>query len=138
MLKAFSAMGDFRRAAKFSTWLYRIVYNTALTKVGSRKPKLVNIDEHSEANLMTTNENREWNLLIAADRKKYVDLALGQLKPDERLIITLHYITEKSIAEICDIMDLEKSAVKMRLLRGRKQLEEALKQLLAEELTTLL
>ena len=138
MLKAFSAMSDFRRAAKFSTWLYRIVYNTALTKVGGRKPKPMDIDEYPEDNLLTNNEIREWNLLIAADRKKYVGLALDQLKPDERLIITLHYIAEKSISEVCEIMQLKKSAVKMRLLRGRKQLEDALKHLLADELTTLL
>jgi RNA polymerase sigma factor (sigma-70 family) len=35
-LKAFAALGQFQRAAKFSTWLYRIVYNTALTKKRER------------------------------------------------------------------------------------------------------
>ena len=35
-LKAFAALAQFQRAAKFSTWLYRIVYNTALTKKRSR------------------------------------------------------------------------------------------------------
>ena len=36
-LKAFKYLDQFKRASKFSTWLYRIIYTTALTKLGSRK-----------------------------------------------------------------------------------------------------
>ena len=36
-LKAFSALENFREASKFSTWLYRIVYNTAITKARGKK-----------------------------------------------------------------------------------------------------
>ena len=121
MLKAFAGLGNFRQASTFSTWLYRIVYNTALTKVRSRKRPMVNIDEQTEAGKQTNNDHREWDLLVAAERRKYVNAALDRLKADERTIITLYYIAEKNISEICEIMDLKKSAVKMRLLRGRKQ-----------------
>lgn len=134
MLKAFAGLGNFRQASKFSTWLYRIVYNTALTKMNSRKRSTVNIDEHKEAGRLTNNDNREWDLLVAAERRKYVSAALDRLKADERTIITLYYIAEKNISEICEITDLKKSAVKMRLLRGRKQLEYELKLLLNDEL----
>ncbi len=36
-LKAFSALNSFRRDSKFSTWFYRIVYNTVSTVISSKK-----------------------------------------------------------------------------------------------------
>ena len=38
-LKAFNSLKDFRQEAKFSTWFYRIVYNTGLTTIASQKKK---------------------------------------------------------------------------------------------------
>ena len=38
-LKAFKSLSTFKGEAKFSTWFYRIVYNTALTKLSSKKRK---------------------------------------------------------------------------------------------------
>ncbi|MCW8960778.1 MAG: sigma-70 family RNA polymerase sigma factor, partial [Ignavibacteriaceae bacterium] len=38
-LKAFNSLNTFKGEAKFSTWFYRIVYNTTLTKLSSKKRK---------------------------------------------------------------------------------------------------
>jgi len=132
-LKAFGALANFNRAAKFSTWLYRIVYNTALTKRSSRPASSSTPDEMME-NMPLTDNKDGLAALHRADRKKYVDLALSRLRQEDRLIVTLHYIAEKSIAETGEIMGLKPSAVKMRLLRARKQLETELEQLLTNEL----
>jgi len=49
-LKAYNSLRDFRQDAKFSTWFYRIVYNTGLTVLTSRKRKveqeMISIDEN--------------------------------------------------------------------------------------------
>lgn len=131
-MKAFSALSDFRKAARFSTWLYRIVYNTALTKHHAKKTPVAG------TNFPAIGEESSWNQLRQTERKKYVDLALQQLKLEDRLIITLHYMADKSTLEIGQILDMKKSAVKMRLLRSRKQLEITLKNLLQHELKELL
>src|ERR1700709_1259945 len=47
-LKAFAALKDFKRASRFSTWLYRIVYNTALTKRSNRPIPSFALHEQSE------------------------------------------------------------------------------------------
>lgn len=73
-----------------------------------------------------------------ADRKKYLTLALEKLAEEERMVITLHYLGEKSISEIAEILDIGKSAIKMKLMRGRKKLEKTLKDLLNDELRDLL
>jgi RNA polymerase sigma-70 factor (ECF subfamily) len=39
-LKAYNSLGSFKGESKFSTWFYRIVYNSALTKLSSQKRKI--------------------------------------------------------------------------------------------------
>ncbi|KEQ30975.1 hypothetical protein N180_08835 [Pedobacter antarcticus 4BY] len=132
-VKAFRSLSDFKKTAKFSSWLYRIVYNTALTKISGQKPVTCDIYDDLERNEYIDQGNASWNLLLEADRKKYIDLALSKIKDEDRLIITLYYIAEQSVSEITKITNLQTSAVKMRLLRARKQLETELKILLQTE-----
>ncbi|MGF6846023.1 RNA polymerase sigma factor (sigma-70 family) [Chitinophaga sp. W3I9] len=137
-MKAFAALGKFKQASRFSTWLYRIVYNTALTKLKNRKTPTVSIDQQPETEQDEATENHGWNLVKDAERKRYVTLALNRLSKEDRLVLILHYIEEKNIAEICEILGAGKSAIKMRLLRGRKQLEAELGLLLNHEIRNLL
>ena len=137
-MKAFSALANFRSASKFSTWLYKIVYYTALTKRSVRKINGVELNEESGASAYLLDEKKEFNGLIQADRKKYINLALAQLVEEERIVVTLYYLGEKSTSEIAEILDLGTSAIKMRLMRGRQKLEKSLKGLLTDELKELL
>ena len=52
--------------------------------------------------------------------------------------IKMNWIGELTISEICEILNMKKSAIKMRLLRGRKQLEIELKLLLKNQVKDLL
>lgn len=137
-MKAFASLSKFKRASKFSTWLFRIVYNTAISRLNSRKIVTVDIDERISEDQFLVLENDDFDLLEGEERKKYIRKALDRLNEEDRLVITLHYIGEKSIKEICDILGKEKSAIKMRLMRGRRQLEIALGSLLKNEIQDLL
>jgi RNA polymerase sigma-70 factor (ECF subfamily) len=137
-MKAFASLDKFKQVSKFSTWLYRIVYNTALTKLKSRKLPTISIDQQPENEQEDTADNHGWGLVKDAERKKYVSLALNRLSKEDRLVLILYYIEEKNIAEICEILSAGKSAIKMRLLRGRKQLEAELGLLLNNETRNLL
>lgn len=137
-MKAFASLSKFKKASKFSTWLYRIVYNTALTSKASRRISVVDLNGRLVNEQYISVENQQWDLTRDTERKKYVEIALGRLSEEDRLIITLHYIGELSISEICEIVNMKKSAVKMRLLRGRDQLEVELKLLLKDEVKDLL
>lgn len=135
-LKAFAALKNFKRTSKFSTWLYRIVYNTALTKIRSAPAQPVALDDHMEAAVMV--ENLGQDRLFDSERKKFVHLALERLDQEDYVIVSLYYLGEKDIASICEIVDMNTSTVKMRLLRARKQLEVELDQLLKTERNDLL
>jgi RNA polymerase sigma-70 factor (ECF subfamily) len=137
-MKAFASLSKFKKASKFSTWLYRIVYNTALTSKASKRNSVVDLNGRLVNEQYISVENQQWDLTRDTERKKYVEIALGRLSEEDRLIITLHYIGELSISEICEIVNMKKSAVKMRLLRGRDQLEVELKLLLKDEVKDLL
>ncbi|MFD1874456.1 RNA polymerase sigma factor [Hymenobacter bucti] len=131
-LKAFAALRQFQRAAKFSTWLYRIVYNTALTKKRAQgRHRELPLTPATPEPLTTSGDG--WAAVRQADQQKYLALALARLPADDALVLTLHYLGEQSIAELCTILGKKTSAVKMQLLRSRQQLEEALLQLLPTE-----
>lgn len=137
-MKAFKAIGKFKKSSKFSTWLYRIVYNTAITKRRNRKTSIVSLDNAPMVEVLSKIEEKEWDGLLQDDKQKFLDLAMNNLSVEERLILTLHYIMEKNISEISTIMNLKKSAIKMRLLRARKQLKIELELLLGDETKNLL
>lgn len=137
-MKAFASLHKFNKASKFSTWLYRIVYNTALTKRKTQRAITVCINTSTENELVMLQDDLPWDMLRNQERKRYVKLAISQLTPDDQLVITLYYMGDKSIAEIGEIVDKKKSAIKMQLLRARKQLEEALEGMLDTEIKGLL
>lgn len=136
-LKAFKYLDQFKRASKFSTWLYRIIYNTALTKIGNKNNVTFELEDDNEYTEYVSDEGSVLQRLTNSDRKKYLDMAIDKLKKEDQLIITLHYIADKSIAEITEIMDMKSSAIKMRLLRSRKQMYWELKKLLKSEIKEL-
>lgn len=136
-LKAIASLDKFKQTSKFATWLYKIVYHTALNKYQSYKKNSANDIISDSLHAIPANQ-QSWDNILNSERKKYVGLALGQLGYKDRSIITLHYIAEKSISEICEITGYKKSAVKMRLLRSRKQLEEYFNQVLNQEIKELL
>lgn len=136
-MKAFRALDQFRSTAKFSTWLYKIVYYTALTKKNSKRLETTKLAEDSGTESYLLDEKREISSLIQSDRKRYIDLALSRLGEEERSAVTLHYLGEKSISEIAEILGIGKSAVKMRLMRGREKLEQSLRSLLGNEIKDL-
>lgn len=137
-MKAFAGLKNFKRASKFSTWLYRIVYNTAVTKLRNRRAPTVKLNVLPENQTVLMLDNAGYDLLIDDERKKYVALALDRLSPEDYTIITLYYLGEKDIADICEVIGLNKSAVKMRLLRARKELVVAFGRLLDMEKKSLL
>ncbi|MBA4058414.1 MAG: RNA polymerase, partial [Marivirga sp.] len=73
-MKAFASLSKFKRASKFSTWLFRIVYNTAISRLNSRKIALADIDEKISEEQLPVLENDEFYLLD--ERKKYIGKAL--------------------------------------------------------------
>ncbi|WP_422355685.1 RNA polymerase sigma factor [Roseivirga pacifica] len=138
-VKAYKNIGQFEGKSKFSTWLYTIVYHTALTQMRKRKLETTDIsNELIENSGVFSESGKEWQRLQRVERSNYIQQALDRLLEDDQVAITLFYLNENSLAEISEITGWEMSNVKVRLHRARKRLLSALEQLLDDEVKSLL
>lgn len=116
-LKAYMSFGDIREHTKFSSWIYRIAYNTFISYKRAERQ----FCRYDEALNMRANS--------VADRAfRYEDLylALNSLSEKERTAILLFYLDSYSIKEIAEIVESSSDAVKQQLSRGRAHLKEIL------------
>lgn len=123
-VKAYISLKKFRKDSSFSTWIYRISYNSAISETRKRKVKNFSFDDSLLIGLsrMESEESSE-GLRMEEDQKK-LNSAINELLPEEKAIINLYYFEEKAISEISEITGLGQSNVKVKLHRLRKKLKE--------------
>lgn len=122
-LKAYKALNNFNGDAKFSTWFYRIVYNTALTKLSSKKRKIesemTSIDEHYDIADSSINISEQFS-----DSTELINKMIEKLPPSYSTVINLFYMEEMSCEEISKVMNTSVSNVKVMLHRSRSALKD--------------
>ena len=110
------AIKNFRNEAKFSTWLYRIVYHECLKKLRNKNQPIEYLPQFIEA------EDED----VSYEQNVNIDDLLKALRPLEYSVITLFYLEEKSIADIMKITSLGKANVKVILHRARAKMKQAI------------
>lgn len=126
-VKVYRHLSSFKGESSFSTWIYRIAYNTAISETRKKKKEFLAIEESVIDNV---SEEEVADALGRSDTSGQIDkldAALAQLPPDERAIILLFYMKEKTVDEIADITGLSASNIKVKLHRIRKKLFVILK-----------
>lgn len=137
-VKAYRSLADFRGTAKFSTWLYTIVYTTSVTFLRKKKLSTTSIDDEGTfLQLENTNSSFQANLIEQKSKNKSLNEAISMLSADDAQIITLFYKAEQSLEEIGTILGIESNNVKVRLHRARTRLKEKLKLYLRDEMNAL-
>lgn len=138
-IKAFRSLASFQGQSKFSTWLYSIVYTTAMTFL---RKKRVATDSIDDENTFIQVESREsgydTNNIENKSRSFYLNQAIAQLLPDDATIITLFYKGEQSLEEIAQALGMETNTVKVKLFRARQRLKEKLEHNLKQEVKELI
>lgn len=125
-VKVFHALKTFEKKSKFSTWLYRIVYNTAISKTRKKRLEMVPMDNYIIQNYTDEPSPEGMYNLDPHLQKELIEKAMQKLTTDENLLITLFYHGENSIEDISSITGLSMSNVKVRLHRIRKKLHDEL------------
>lgn len=134
-LRAFRYLPDFRGEAKFSTWLYKIVYSTALNFLRKQNPEIQSLDDESRPVRLKDEGTPDVSAqLERRDRNTALQKAIAQLLPDDAGIITLFYLYEHSLEEICTIMDLTMTNAKTKLCRARQRLKTIMEDKFADEI----
>ena len=121
-VKAFQKLDSFQRTAQFSTWLFRIAYNAAISaqrkKTAASAIRTTELKEQLKTTVDLEDENS-----TEADLQQ-LEKALEQLPAADKGIISLYYLQQQSVDEISQITGLSASNVKIRLFRIRKKLHE--------------
>jgi RNA polymerase sigma factor (sigma-70 family) len=136
-VKAYSSLYSFKAGSKFSTWLYRIIVNTALNKKKLKKHRTIEITESLNDEL-PAGVNTILATQIMVEHRKHIQLGLRSINDNERLCITLYYLNELSVEEIHKLTAIRTSNIKVLLYRGRKNLYTALQKHLKNEITNLI
>ena len=135
-LNAFRSLDRFGGSCQLSTWLHRIVVNTALMKLRSRRRK----PEQSIEELLPAFQEdghhveqfSDWaapadELLQRQQTRAAVRACIAQLPENYREVLLLRDIEELSTQEVAAAMGLTPTAVKVRLHRARQALSTLLR-----------
>jgi RNA polymerase sigma factor (sigma-70 family) len=137
-LKAYNSLNTFKEQSKFSTWLYKIVFNTAISRMRRKQIQNVSIDEGNISNSIQEEHMSSLDSLHKKERKKIIAEAISRLKEEEGVVMTLYYLNENNLKEIEEITSFSNSNIKIILHRGRKKLLFELKKILKGEIVDML
>lgn len=138
-IKAYRSLHSFKKESKFSTWLYTILYNTAMTSLRKKRLDTASIDdEGTHLQLENTPSGYEVHHAENRSRSFYLNQAIEQLSDYDAAIITLFYKGEQSVEEIAKTLGIEANSVKVRLFRARQRLKEKLEHNLKHEVKELI
>lgn len=120
-LKAFNSINKFRFESKFSTWFYRIVFNTSLTRINNKKrnteSNFLSLDEFE--NTLTYDKINDYRKSEISDA---LSLLVRKLPNNYSVVINLYYLEQMSCNEIGTIIDESVNNVKVLLYRARNAL----------------
>jgi RNA polymerase sigma factor (sigma-70 family) len=138
-IKAYRSLASFQQQSKFSTWLYSIVYTTAMTFLRKKRVDTTSID-NDEAFIQIESKPGSYdeNNIENKSRSYYLNQAIDQLLPDDATIITMFYKGEQSLDEIAQVLGIEANTVKVKLFRARQRLKDKLERNLKHEVKELI
>lgn len=121
-LKAYHGLSTFKNESKFSTWLFRIAYNTAVSKTRKKTVITSAIDDHVIENFSIEAVQENLDELEEGEKLQLLNKAIADLNLDEQLLINLFYFNQQSVEEISTVTGLTDSNVKVKLHRIRKKM----------------
>ena len=137
-VKVYQKINTYEYRAKFSTWLFTIVYRTSLNFLEKKKilvtasditkPDFDDSIDHTEGMINWDNQWQSADSINELDyqRQKIIFKAIDKLEIKQGVVITLFYIKDFSVSEIAEIMQLSANTIKTHLFRGRENLKNAL------------
>ena len=134
-VKAWHALGQFDGRAPFEHWLSRIATRVALDHLRreKRRQNEVALPEPGDDALDWLHGSDDRKELSARDAAELLDLAMRELPPLDRVVLTMQELEGRSVKEICAATGASGVAVRVRALRARAKLKRALEKLAAFE-----
>ena len=132
-VRAYRALPRFRGDSKFSSWLYRIATNRALTHLKRRRRRADTVDiesgSHVEAVVIDDGRSEETSPELRVRDEEFrraVRAAVLELPEQYRVVVTLFYLEERSYKEVVATLGIPMGTLKTHLHRARALLREIL------------
>jgi RNA polymerase sigma-70 factor (ECF subfamily) len=127
-VRVYRGLGGWKAGSKFSTWLYRIVMNTAIDvmrqEARHRRHQTPLLDEH----LATIPETRPGmnprQVAVRNELRRRVFEAVTHLSPKQRACFTMRHYQDLSLLEIAAVLGCSEGAVKKHLARAVERLRQ--------------
>jgi RNA polymerase sigma factor (sigma-70 family) len=137
-LKMFTRLEQYQRAVPFTHWVSRIAVTTCIDhlRAQKRRPEFRWADlseQEAEVLDVVTADTSEASPDHAVAAHELVHRLLDQLKPDDRLVVQMLDLEQKSISEISAITGWNPSLVKVRAFRARRKLQKLFAELRKKE-----
>ena len=132
-LKVFQALDKFKQESKFSTWLYRIITNTAISSTRKKKIALVAFDESLVDNYSEDEVQENLDQFGSEEQSRLIGKAMQQLHQQDCLLVNMFYTDDLSIEEIAEVTGLSQANVKVKLHRIRKKLYLLMNELMSKQ-----
>jgi RNA polymerase sigma-70 factor (ECF subfamily) len=135
-LKAWRALGQFDGRAPFEHWLSRIAARVALDHLRKEKRRQneIGLPELGDDALDWLRSDDEKSELEARSAAELLELAMRELSPADRMVITMQELEGRSVKEIAVAMGASGVAVRVRAMRARSKLRQALEKIAKEKL----
>jgi RNA polymerase sigma-70 factor (ECF subfamily) len=138
-LKAFTQLGSYEGRGSFEGWLTRIATNTCLNLLrgAKRRPELTASElsedesawlENKLAGAAAERQQSVERAVVAADLAERV---LDTMSPDDRVVLLMMDGEEASVKEVAEATGWTESNVKVKAMRARKRMREAVEKLLS-------
>ena len=137
-MKAFHSLATFGGSASFKTWFFRIVYNTAVSKLRTRKLNEVSFEDVKISDREVADTENAMSAMNQSDRIRYLNMGLSKLEPEDRAMLHMYYFENFTVEEIASVTALSHSNVKVKLFRVRKKLFEYLQLMLKDEVISII
>ncbi|GJM28459.1 MAG: DNA-directed RNA polymerase sigma-70 factor [Cyclobacteriaceae bacterium] len=134
-VKAYNGLKNFQGHAKFTSWIYRIAMNTAISYRRKKKIPLETIEDYKQFDQGEISNMVDYQRL---EQRKFLQIALNSMLPDDVSVLTLFYFKELSLEEMSEITGIGVNTLKVKLFRARKRLSTALNRILKNEVNSLI
>ncbi|MBI5035120.1 MAG: sigma-70 family RNA polymerase sigma factor [Chloroflexi bacterium] len=125
-VRAWRALGNFRRQAEFRTWPYRIVINLCYTRLPRLRQEMNKLSEDEIADVPDETFRDPQSKLEIKERDKFLHQQIETLPATYRMLISLRFQEELSYEEISQLLNLPLGTVKTGIFRARALLRQAL------------
>ena len=137
-LKMFTRLEQYQGNVPFPHWVSRIAVTTCIDQLRAqkRRPEFRWADlSETEAEVLDNviTDERDVTPGDALAARELVNKLLGQLKPDDRMVIQLLDLEQKTIAEISTLTGWNQTLVKVRAFRARRKLQKLFQELQSKE-----